>query len=158
MKAYDYLFVVLVLSTVAANDGFAAQAQASRNEGRPGASGKAVATNGGHPARGQAPKHGGLPGAVSKTRGGGARWWQGQLKHKRNRNPRRQCKHQRNGHGGTALSRDDCKGKLPSSNREPFWWDVRRTDPTISGPLTCIENHENDDVSCSISPAGKTVS
>jgi len=71
MKAYGYLFVVLVLSTVAANDGFAAQAQASRNEGRPGASGKAVATNGGHPARGQAPKHGGLPGAVGKTGGEG---------------------------------------------------------------------------------------
>jgi hypothetical protein len=68
MNAYRYLFVALVVSVVAANDGFAAAAQVSKNERRAGASDKVVATKGGHPRR-EAPKSGAQP-AASGTVGG----------------------------------------------------------------------------------------
>jgi hypothetical protein len=42
MKAYGYLFVVLVLSTAAVNSGFAAQGQAAKGRGGASASGNAA--------------------------------------------------------------------------------------------------------------------
>ena len=63
MKAYAYLLVVLVLSTVA-NAGQTPQGQAAKNRA-PSTSSKT--TQGGQTTQGQAPKNGGLPGASSKA-------------------------------------------------------------------------------------------
>jgi hypothetical protein len=68
MKAYGYVFVVLVLSTVAANAGQTSQGQAPKNRA-PSVSSKT--TQGGQTTQGQAPKNGGLPGASSKAEGQG---------------------------------------------------------------------------------------
>ena len=67
MKAYAYLLVVLVLSTVA-NAGQTQQGQAAKNRA-PSTSSKT--TQGGQTTQGQAPKNGGLPGASSKAEGQG---------------------------------------------------------------------------------------
>ena len=67
MKAYGYVFVVLVLSTVAANAGQTSQGQAPKNR-VPSTSSKTT-QGGGQTTQGQAPKNGGLPGASSKAEG-----------------------------------------------------------------------------------------
>jgi len=54
MNAYRYLFVALVLSVVAANDGLAASGQVSKNERHADASDRAKR---GHVRRGEAPKN-----------------------------------------------------------------------------------------------------
>jgi hypothetical protein len=64
MKVFGYLFVVLVLSTVAANAGQAPQGQAPKNRA-PSASSKT--THGGQATQGQFPKNGGLPSASGKA-------------------------------------------------------------------------------------------
>jgi len=64
MKRYGYLFLVVVLNTVAASDGFAASGPATRPLPASKAD-KAAITHPSHAAPGDAPKTGGRPGAVN---------------------------------------------------------------------------------------------
>ena len=67
MKAYGYVLVVLVLSTVTATAGQAAPGQAPKKGGLTSASGRA--THGGAATPGQAPKNGGPASASGKAGG-----------------------------------------------------------------------------------------
>ena len=66
MNAYRCLFVALVVTVVAANDGFASPGQVNKNERHTDASDRAKR---GHARRGEAPKNGARPAASGEIGG-----------------------------------------------------------------------------------------